>query len=128
MGAEGNMADDVSYDDIITKDIFDLMGAKNMSEEDKKNLYTKILETIQNRVVARMADKLTDADTEKWLEVKKTNDKKKMNQFWTSKGIDINKLFLQEALIYKVELAQISAPIRKAADEFNRSKNAGKGA
>ena len=111
------MASEVSVDDIISKDIFELMGAKDMPEERKRNLYTKILATIQNRVIARIADSLNDKDTEEWTKVKETGDRQKMNEFMTSKGIDINKLLMQEALIYKLELVKLAEPIRKASEK-----------
>lgn len=107
------MPNDVSYEDILNKDILELMGAKNMPEEEKKNLYTKILETIQNRVIARVADSLTDEDMKKWAEIK--GDKEKATQFLADKGIDLGKLYLQEALIYKTELVNLSQAARNAA-------------
>lgn len=111
------MDNSVNYDDIVNKDIFELMGAKDMPEEKRRDLYTKILETIQNRVVTRIADNLNDKDTADWLEIKKTADKKQMNDFLAARGIDINKLMTQETLMYKMELVQLSEPLRKAGND-----------
>lgn len=106
--------DDLSYDDVINKDILELMGISDLPEEEKIELYNKILATVQNRVIARVADAMDEATTQEWLEVKKTGDKAKMDQFMISKDIDINKLMLQESLIYKTELAQLATPLRQA--------------
>ncbi len=109
------MPNDISYDDIINKDILELMGAKNLPEEKKKELYTKILETIQNRTIAKIAQMLSDDDLENWRKIADTKDKTRMNEFLNSKSIDLTKMMTEEAIIYKLELYEISKPIRKAA-------------
>jgi len=107
------MANDLTYEEIINKDILDLMGAGDMPEEKKKELYTKMLETIQNRVIARVADSIGDEEMPKWEEIVKTRDKAKIEEFLKSKGIDIAGLYLQEALIYKTEMVNLANLMKK---------------
>jgi hypothetical protein len=107
------MANDITYEDIINKDILDLMGARDMPEEKKKELYTKMLETIQNRVIARVADAIGDGEMPEWERLAKEGDKTKMEEFLKSKDIDIAKLYLQEALIYKTEMVNLASAAKK---------------
>ena len=104
-------------DDILNKDILELMGAKDMPEEQKQALYKKMLQTIQNRVIARIARELAPADNAHWQKLAETGDQKKMADFLNSKGIDINKLMFQEAVLYKTELVELSKPVQAAAQK-----------
>ena len=99
-----------SYDDIINRDILELMGAQNMPEEKKKELYTKIIDTIQNRVITRIADELSEPDLQQWKKLAEEGNKDKMEEFLKSKNIDLKQLMFQEALFYKSELATLSNP------------------
>ena len=104
------MDNNISYDDIINRDILDLMGAQNMPEEKKKELYTKIIETIENRVVSRISGELSENDLEEWKKLADEGNKEKMQTFLKSKNIDLNQLMIQETLFYKSELATLSNP------------------
>lgn len=97
----------LDYEDIVEKNILDILGAKNMSEEEKRNIYTKALETIQNRVIMRISDKLSDQETDEWKKILDSGDKAKANEFAQNKGLDIPKLLAEETLIYKTELAEL---------------------
>ncbi|TSC93562.1 MAG: Uncharacterized protein CEN91_208 [Candidatus Berkelbacteria bacterium Licking1014_85] len=108
--------------DILNKDILELMGAKNMPEDKKAELYQKMLETIQNRVIARIADELSDADLDTFKTLADAGDKQKLEEFLTSKNIDIAKLMLQEALIYKTEMVTLSKPLQNAKAQNPNSK------
>jgi len=94
-------------DDIINKDILEILGAKNLTDDEKLKLYEKISDTIENRVFVRIDDKLTDSDVEEWKQVLNTGDNKKIQEFLQSKGIDFMKMLLEEALIYKTEVATL---------------------
>ena len=104
------MDNNISYDDIINRDILDLMGAQNMPEKKKKELYIKIIETIENRVVSRISGELSENDLEEWKKLADEGNKEKMQTFLKSKNIDLNQLMIQEALFYKSELATLSNP------------------
>lgn len=109
------VSDDQTYQDILEKDVLELMGAKDMAEDKKQNLYSKILETVQNRAIARISDQLSEQDFVQWQQVAESKDQQKMQDFLKSHDIDLSKIMLQEALVYKIELTELSQPIRKAS-------------
>lgn len=103
----------VNYQDILDKDILELMGAENLPEEKKQQLYATMLDTIQNRVIARVADQLPEQDLAKWQQLAETGDDREIDQFLKDRGLDVAQLMLQEALIYKTELVELAKPIQK---------------
>lgn len=98
----------VNLDDFINKDILELAGAQNMPEDEKRNIYTKMLETIQQRVMARIDDQFSDEDRQEWLGLLDQKDHAKMNEFLHQRGINVDQLMLQEAMIYKMELVELA--------------------
>lgn len=96
---------DLTYNDVISKDIFELMGAKTLSEEKKKELYQKIIDVVQRRTIKFIADNLNNADMEEW---KKFKEPKEKAEFLKKKKIDVEKIMLQQSLIYKTELIELS--------------------
>lgn len=97
----------ISYDDIIDEDILVLMGAKNMPSAEKEDLYKKMIETIQLRVLARIDDQLSDQEAEEIGTIVKSDDKAKFFEYLKNKDIDIEKLYAEEALIYKIEMIEL---------------------
>jgi succinate dehydrogenase flavin-adding protein (antitoxin of CptAB toxin-antitoxin module) len=91
----------------LDKDIFELIGGEKLPEEKKKELYQKIGQTIENRAIARLDDQLSDADREEWLKLLDLGDKAKMEAFLKSKNIDISKIIVEEALVYKLEITKL---------------------
>lgn len=110
---------DVSYEDILNKDILDLMGAKDMAEDKKQDLYTKMFQTIQNRVIARISDALSDEDVAEWQKISESQDNQQIENFLKTRGIDLAQLMLQEALSYKSEMIALAKPIRNVAQNNN---------
>lgn len=107
------MTNDYTYEDIIKKDILDLMGASDMPEEKKKELYTKMLETIQNRVITKIFDQLTPENAEKLKQLIDKGNKSEIENFLKFQNIDLAKLMLEEALIYKTEMVDLSKKVIK---------------
>lgn len=108
-----------TFDDLLNKDILELMGVKDMPESKKQELYQKMLETVQNRVINRVGEQLSDEDVEAWNKVAETKDQGKMEEFLQSKSIDLGKMMMEESLVYKAELVRDSAPIRQASNKDN---------
>jgi len=101
------MSTSYSIEDIINKDILELMGAKNMSDEEKLKLYKKIADTIYDRVFIKIDNMLSDKDVEDWKKVLDTKDSKQIQEFLQSKNIDFMKMVLEESLIYKTEITSL---------------------
>lgn len=108
----GNFA--VSYDDLINKDILELMGEKGMSDEEKTQVYKEMMETIQLRVLKRLNAILSDQEIEKLTEYMDANDKEAFDKYLESKNIDTGKFYAEETLKYKAEMI---AMIRQKQEE-----------
>lgn len=95
----------LSYQKILNTDIFALIGAEGMSKQKKQELEAKIFDTIRNRVTARINDALSDQEAEMWQKLQSQEEKEK---FLNSRDININKIMVEETLIYKMELISLS--------------------
>lgn len=98
---------DLDYQNIIEKDLFDILGAKNMPENQKRDILTKALETVQNRVIARISDKLSEAEVDEWKKILETGNQQEAQKYMLSKDVDVPALLAQETIIYKTELAEL---------------------
>lgn len=103
----------VNYEDVLNKDILSLMQADNLPDDEKQKLYEKMLGTIQNRVIARITDKLTDEEVEELKKLLDEGDQDKIQSFMKAHDIDWPKMMLEETLIYKTELASLSNNLEK---------------
>ena len=97
----------VSYDDLVNKDILELMGAQNMTDEEKTKLYREMTETIQGRVIKRVEGLLSDDEIDKFLEYVKANDQEGFSKFAKSKNIEIDQFYAEETLAYKAEMVNL---------------------
>lgn len=102
--------------EIIDQDIFDLIGLKGIADKDRSEMMTVIMDTIYNRVLARILDNFTP-DEQRELEA--ALDKKnsaKVNEMLKSKELpDFVTLLAEETILYKVQLATMFAPKVQAA-------------
>lgn len=99
-----NLIDDQKLNEIFEKDVLELIGGESLPQGKKQELYTKMAETIENRVIARIDDTLNDQEREEWGRIIDSADKVKMDEFLRSKNIDVAKMMVEEALIYKMEI------------------------
>ncbi len=110
----GGVDQSVSDGEILNKDILELMGASGLPKKKRQKLYAKMLDTIQNRVIARVADQLSEPDLKEWHELAETGDNQQIDRFLKGRGIDVAQLQLQEALMYKAEMVKLAKPIDQA--------------
>lgn len=108
---------DVSADDIVGKDLFELMGVENMPEDKKQELYKQAMETIEKRTFARVHDSLPEADLPQFKQLIDTGTPQQLTDFLKQRNIDLEKLMAQEAFIYKTEMVELSKPLRNAAKQ-----------
>lgn len=92
---------------ILDKDILELMGAQNMPQEKKTELYEKMAKTVQDRVVARIDDKLDEPSRQEFVKLIEEGDSKKVEEYLRSKDIEVSKLLVEEAIIYKTEIMSL---------------------
>ena len=99
---------DLTYKQLVESDIFDLIGApKSISKEEKSALILKMYQTIENRVIAKIMDKLSDREI-KEFDQKMQIGQKEAFEYLKSKDINFNKLVLEESIILKTELADLA--------------------
>lgn len=107
------MSNNYTYEDIVNKDILELLGVGDIPNKEKRQLYQKMIETIQNRIIARIDGKLTEEEVDEWKKLIDAGDKAKMDAFLKSKGINLVQLLVEEALIYKMELIDLMNQTKK---------------
>lgn len=103
----------IDYEEVMRKDILEILGASNLPQKEKEKLYLKMLKTVQNRVIARITDSLKDQEIEELKKLLDEANQEKITQFLKNKKIDWSKMMLQEAMIYKTELAGLAGKLEK---------------
>jgi len=93
--------------DIIDKDILELIGAEGMEPEKKEQLYKTMLDTIQTRVMSRIDDLLTDDEANQIKGFMEDGDYETFSEFMGERNIDIKKIYAEETLLYKIELTDL---------------------
>lgn len=94
-------------DEIIDKDILELMGAKDMPEEQKQQIYKSMIETIETRVIAKIDDQLSDEEAKKLKEIVDRGSKEEFDQYMKELNINVDQIYAQESIIYKMEMVQL---------------------
>ncbi len=90
---------DQEVDDILHKNIIDLLGMQGLSEEKKKEFQDNVLKAIENRTYARVLKLLEEKGRVE--EYKKAED---IDKFLADVGIDVDKIYVEEALYYKLQM------------------------
>ena len=99
---------ELTYKQLVETDIFDLIGApKSISKEEKQALILKMYKTIENRVIAKIMDKLSGREM-KEFDQKMQISQREAFEYLKNKDIDFNKLVLEESIILKTELADLA--------------------
>jgi hypothetical protein len=98
---------------VFEKDILEVLGAKNMPQEEKQRLYEKMNQTVQDKVLLRIDSALDGASRQDWIKISTEGDRAKMEEFLRSKNINVAKMMVEEALIYKLELATLKKQAEK---------------
>lgn len=96
-----------SFDDYIDKDIFELIDAKDMPEKQRVDLLNKMMETIERRVITEVALLVPEDKTDEMIKIVEAKDKDKYLQFMKDNNIDLEKIYAEQALIYKVEMVDL---------------------
>lgn len=98
--------------DLITSDIFDLLGLTDVPAEEREPMYQKMYDTIEQRVMGRIDDELTDGDASELKQILDTNNRDGFSAFITKHSIDLPRLFTEETLIYKAQMADLVNTIK----------------
>lgn len=107
----------MSVEEFLDTDILKMIGAGEISQEEKNNIYKKMVDTISNRVILKIDDLLqTEENRNKFKSLLEKNDSAAMENFFVEFEIDVKDLIMQETLIYKTELVSLA----KSVDENNK--------
>ena len=102
-----NLISDQELKDLLEKDILELIGAQNLPQEKKEELYKTMADTVQNRTIARLHDQLSEEDSKEFDRLIDAGDNQKVTEFLENKNIDITSLLIQEATIFKTEMVDL---------------------
>ncbi len=108
-----DLISDQELRDLLEKDILELIGAQNLPQEKKEELYKTMADTVQNRTIARLHDQLSEEDSKEFDRLIDEGDNQKVTQFLESKGIDITSLLVEEATIFKTEMVELFKQAKK---------------
>jgi hypothetical protein len=93
-------------DALFDQDIFTLLGIPDASETKKQELMDTMMKSINNRVFARVLDKIDDKDAGELEHL--LNSDGDVDAFLKAREIDIPTIAVEEAIIYKSELAALA--------------------
>jgi hypothetical protein len=103
----------IDVKNLIEDDIFDLLGLENLDDKTKDDLRIKILESVSNRILLRVADLLNDEEIKHWENLLDEGNNDKIVNYLQEKNIDLKKIAIEESLIYK----------RQLVETLNKAKN-----
>jgi len=97
------LATQKEVNDLLEKDVFDLIGLGRISDKKKEDLRAKIVDTIQARIFRRIVKMIEEKG--KLGEYDKLEKEEAVEDFLKKNGIDTNQIYVEEAMIYKAQLA-----------------------
>lgn len=98
----------LSTDDLIDKDIFELLGLKDADQKRKDKIIADMLETIENRVTERMLDALDMVgEAENFDKLVDADDQVAADALLLKHGIDLSQISLEESMLYKAEIVNL---------------------
>lgn len=93
-----------TLDEVLRGDILELAGFRNLSEEERRKHYQRMLETVMNRVLARVHDSLKPEDRKEFLTMLESGkSEKELLDYLEARGLETNQLMAEETLTYKAE-------------------------
>jgi len=110
-----------TLEEIVEKDILEILGMHNLSDETKADLYTQLYKTLQNLVITRIADILEPADFKYLVNILDAGHHEEIAQFFKEHNLDMKRLFAEEAVSLKLQMAAYA----KAKEESKGKENGG---
>lgn len=96
-----------TVEEILEKDIFELLGVANTSAEEKQALLAKLTSVVDARVINRVAELLSEKEAEEFATLAEAGDGQKLADFLVDKEIDLAQIVSEEATKYRVEFVQL---------------------
>lgn len=104
----------LSFEQVLDRDIFDLLGLHTLPEKERNALRAVMEETVKNRIIARIVDQFSAAELETWNNLADAGAAKQLAFLDQHKAV-LERLALEEALVYKYEVAQLIDVVRTGA-------------
>ncbi len=113
----------ISYDDIVQKDILELLDLEGLPEKEKQAIYQKLYQTVENRAILRIDYLLkSDDDIAAWKSLLEKGDRAAADAFLKTKNIDVQRILIEESAMLKAQLVfltqgqdAVAQPLAKAA-------------
>ena len=86
------------------KDIFEILGAKDIPDEEKGAILAKMVEVVSGRAIARLGEELSDEDRQKLEELISADDTEAVDRFIIEKAPGFDSYFEEEAKKLRQEL------------------------
>jgi len=72
---------------------------------------------VQERVIVRVLEQLSDQDYEKLKEIIQSKDEKRFDEFYNQTGINLVEIYAEESLLYKIEIVNLLKETEKSKKE-----------
>lgn len=91
--------------ELTRRDIFDILGAHTIPEEEREEYLETMLETIMDRVFVRIIDACPEDQCQKINEALHVNDRDVLNDLLFANGLpDFDAMVAEETIVYKFEM------------------------
>jgi hypothetical protein len=104
----------------LDQDILEIIGGKDLQQEKKDELYERMAKTVQNRSIVRVYDLLNEDERNQLDELLEANDNNRLNEFFKSHNIDLAKILLEEAIVYKTEMIELYKMAKQDKTQVNK--------
>jgi hypothetical protein len=105
----------VTYEDIISKDILDLMGFTELTDKKRNELHEKIYSSIEVRVAEQILDRLSETERNEYDQLLIAEKDQEGYEFLKKRGIIPEEILTTEVIIMKLELYEDSKVVRENA-------------
>lgn len=112
----------LTFDQVVGGDIFELVGMK-VTDQERNDLATKMLSTIQIRVFDRIDSQLDEYGKEEFKKALVSEDKSAINAFFDNQNIDYTALTVEEAAKYKIEFVTYVKMVEKSGGTLDEAIN-----
>lgn len=96
-----------TVEELLSKDIFELLNIEEASEERKAAVLKAIADLVDTRVVNRLANMMSDDDAKEFGRLAESGEKEKLIDFLVKKEIDLPVIVSEEATRARVEIAEL---------------------
>ena len=122
-----NIADDQQAKDIIEKDIFVLLKAEKLSDEQKAAILQKLLDEANLRILIKIDEILSESAKAEFKKILSEGDSAKLSAFFVANKIDIAKTFAEIALQLKAEVVAYNNYLSTSAQVLGTASRQVKG-